>query len=73
MLRIDWSNHVSISPTIQLAARDLVSTNRERGQDMVEYALLIALLALAVAGVLSIFAGDLGPMYQAIINAIPGY
>jgi len=45
----------------------------DRGQDMVEYALLAAFLALAVAAaVLSLGENMLVPAYHTIANAVPG-
>jgi Flp pilus assembly pilin Flp len=71
MLRIDCPSQRAFLLAIQLAARGLALADCERGQDLIEYALILALVALVVAGVLSAFAGDLGPMYSTIVNAIP--
>ena len=43
----------------------------ERGQTLVEYALVILLVAVALAAVLVIFRGDLGEAYQTASAAFP--
>jgi Flp pilus assembly pilin Flp len=45
----------------------------ERGQDLVEYVLLAALLAVALVGAISaVAAGLLQPMYRALSDAVAG-
>jgi Flp pilus assembly pilin Flp len=43
----------------------------ERGQTLVEYALVILLVAVPLAAVLVIFRGDLGEFYQTASAAFP--
>lgn len=43
----------------------------ERGQTLVEYALVILLVAVPLAAVLVIFRGDLGEFYQTASAALP--
>jgi len=43
----------------------------EGGQTLVEYALIILLVAVALVGILVIFRGDLGEFYQTASAAFP--
>jgi Flp pilus assembly pilin Flp len=42
----------------------------EEGQDIIEYGLLAAFIAIAVAGLLFLFSDQLKTIYQAILNAL---
>ena len=44
---------------------------RERGQGLVEYALIIMFISIALVGTLGIFAGDLNAFYGTISDAFP--
>jgi pilus assembly protein Flp/PilA len=43
--------------------------HREDGQGLVEYALILLLIALAVLGSLTVFGGSLNTYYQGIVTA----
>ena len=43
----------------------------ETGQTLVEYALIILLIALAVIGAVTLFGGSLSNFYDYIVNSIP--
>jgi pilus assembly protein Flp/PilA len=43
---------------------------QEEGQGMVEYALIIALVAVVLIGGLQLLATDIGAVFTAIVNAI---
>jgi Flp pilus assembly pilin Flp len=45
--------------------------DQERGQTLVEYALIIAFVAIALVGSLQLFAVDLQGMYQDVADAFP--
>ena len=49
--------------------KDLLFT-RQRGQGMVEYALVIALIAIALVAALTAFGGGLQKFYNTITNTI---
>ena len=44
---------------------------RETGQDLVEYALIVAFVALVIVGALSLFGGDLQAFYGRILSGLP--
>lgn len=44
----------------------------ESGQGMVEYALIIALIAIVVIGVISALGGSITNVFQSIVDALPG-
>jgi len=44
---------------------------KERGQGMVEYALLIALLAIVVVALIAIMGGSLSNLYSKIVDLWP--
>jgi Flp pilus assembly pilin Flp len=44
---------------------------REHGQGLVEYALIILLVSIALVGGLGVFAGDLTAFYGTISDAFP--
>ena len=48
-----------------------VSSRAEEGQDFVEYAMLIALIAIAVGAGLTIFATDLTTFFTNLYDDIP--
>jgi len=43
----------------------------ERGQDLVEYALLILFIAAAVVGALGLFGGSLQTYYNSLVAGLP--
>ena len=45
--------------------------NREEGQGLVEYALILLLIAMAVVGALKLFGEELLNTYNVITSAIP--
>ena len=45
--------------------------HREEGQGLVEYALILLLIAMAVIGAITLFGDELLQTYQDITNAIP--
>ena len=44
---------------------------KEDGQDLLEYALLVALIALVAVGGVTLAGGRVNAIFQAIVNAIP--
>jgi Flp pilus assembly pilin Flp len=49
----------------------ILLAEKETGQDLVEYALILAFVALIVAGSLALFGGDLKDYYGAIATGLP--
>ena len=45
--------------------------NEERGQGLVEYALILALVALVIIIILSVFGGQTGNLFSRITSAVP--
>jgi Flp pilus assembly pilin Flp len=43
----------------------------EDGQALVEYALLLALIAIVTVGAVQVFGGNLSTLYQSILDAVP--
>jgi pilus assembly protein Flp/PilA len=43
---------------------------REEGQGLVEYALIILLVAVVLVGALTTFSGALNGLYQQVVNAL---
>jgi Flp pilus assembly pilin Flp len=54
---------------IKVAVQDLLV--REDGQDMVEYALLAALISIAAIAVILLIGPILNKVFQDVINAVP--
>lgn len=54
----------------RLRSAKWAALNGDVGQTLVEYALLLALLALAAVGSLTALQGGLGGFYQTILNAL---
>ena len=48
-----------------------VQADREEGQGLVEYSLIILMVALAVVAALGVFGGSLGVIYQFINSSLP--
>lgn len=44
---------------------------REDGQDLAEYAILVGLIALAVVGAVTLFGGQLVTLYGTIVATLP--
>jgi len=53
-----------------LVARAAGATRREEGQTMVEYGLIIALIALAVVGTILIIGQDLNNVFNNVVDQI---
>ena len=49
----------------------LVRARDEEGQALVEYALLLSLIAIAAVAAVDTFGQNLSTMYQSILDAIP--
>ena len=49
----------------------MFALNEERGQGLVEYALILALVALVIIIVLSVFGGQVGNVFSRITSAVP--
>jgi pilus assembly protein Flp/PilA len=45
---------------------------REEGQSLVEYALVLVLIAMAVIGILAVLGINISGVFQRIADAIPG-
>ena len=56
----------------RLRMRDVVErlTEREEGQDMIEYALLAALIAIAAIAVIVLVGPELRKLFQDVINGL---
>jgi Flp pilus assembly pilin Flp len=52
-------------------AAPAVRTHRDEGQGLVEYSLILLMVALAVFAALGIFGGNLGVIYQFILSSLP--
>ena len=46
-------------------------SHREAGQGLLEYALVILLVAIVVVGILTVFGDQVGTTYSTIRNALP--
>ena len=52
---------------------DYVKTNvtsNEKGQGMVEYALIVALIGVALVGALSALSGGIGSLFDSVLNKL---
>ena len=49
-----------------------IHTNEEKGQTLIEYALIILLVALAVIIVLGLLGGGIEDIFQDIVNILAG-
>jgi pilus assembly protein Flp/PilA len=47
-------------------------SEKEEGQTLVEYALIIALMSIALVGVLELLAGGVDEVFQTIIDELEG-
>lgn len=58
--------------TIRLKLRELIAylTDRENGQDMVEYALLAALISIVAIAIILLVGPALKDMFQDIVNSL---
>jgi pilus assembly protein Flp/PilA len=58
--------------TAQLKLRELVErlTNKEEGQDMVEYALLAALISIVAIAIIVLIGPYLQDLFQDIVNGL---
>jgi pilus assembly protein Flp/PilA len=56
----------------QLKLREMVErlTNREEGQDMVEYALLAALISIVAIAIIVLIGPYLKDLFQDVVNAL---
>ncbi len=56
----------------QLKLREMVErlTNREEGQDMVEYALLAALISIVAIAIIVLIGPFLKDLFQDVVNAL---
>jgi pilus assembly protein Flp/PilA len=56
----------------QLKLRELVErlTNREEGQDMIEYALLAALISIVAIAIIILVGPYLKDLFQDVVNAL---
>ena len=45
---------------------------REEGQDLIEYALLAALIAVGAVTILGTVSGDINGVFQSVVNSLPG-
>lgn len=54
-----------------MGMRGLFYGGQERGQTLVEYALILALVAILIAGALSVLGSGLSDIYNNITGAIP--
>lgn len=70
MLETLW---IRLGVALEDTARQL--RNREEGQTLVEYALIIALVSVALIGALSALAGGIGAVFSGVVNilsSLPG-
>jgi len=58
----------------QLKVQELIErlTNREEGQDMVEYALLAALISIVAIAIIVLVGPYLKDLFQDVVNALDG-
>jgi pilus assembly protein Flp/PilA len=50
----------------------LIGRDEEEGATAVEYGLMIALIAVAIIGVVTLLGQRLDAMFQGVVNALPG-
>jgi pilus assembly protein Flp/PilA len=58
---------------MMLAVRIQNLLNREEGQDLIEYALVVALVALAATAGMTTLAGDINKAFTSIGTTLTGY
>ena len=58
----------------QITIANLVErlTNREEGQDMIEYALLAALISIVAIAVILLIGPQLNSVFQTVVNGLTG-
>ena len=58
----------------QITIANLVErlTNREEGQDMIEYALLAALISIVAIAVILLIGPQLNTVFQRVVNGLSG-
>lgn len=49
-----------------------MSRDREKGQGLLEYALILALVSIVIVVVLTIFGGAISELFSDVNSAIPG-
>lgn len=52
--------------------KNMIRVSNKKGQGMIEWALIVVLIAVAVIGLLTLVGGGLGENLQKIINALTG-
>ena len=59
---------------VQLLFADVMErlTNREEGQDMIEYALLAALISIVAIAVILLIGPQLNSIFQTVVNGLTG-
>jgi len=58
---------------LMLSVRIQSLLSREEGQDLIEYALVVALIALAATAGMTTLAGDINKAFTNIGNTLTGY
>ncbi|MGI8825156.1 MAG: Flp family type IVb pilin [Chloroflexota bacterium] len=63
---------IQYATELQLKLRDLIDrlTEREEGQDMVEYALLAALISIVAIAIIVLIGPYLKDLFQDVVNAL---
>jgi len=54
-----------------VACGRVASREGDNGQDLVEYALIVLLVAVLIAGALGVFGGEMSDVYNQMANQIP--
>jgi Flp pilus assembly pilin Flp len=71
---VSWTRGYSVGQEVGMVMNLLKRFLREdEGQDLVEYALLLALVVLAAASGTSIFGVSLGTLWSGLITAVSGF
>jgi pilus assembly protein Flp/PilA len=65
---VDWFNEMYLR--VSTAVRSL--RDREEGQGLVEYAVLIGIITVAVVGIVGLLSGDVFQAFDTVENAILG-
>ncbi len=50
----------------------MVPTHREEGQGLVEYALILFLVAIVVIGILALLGPQIGQIFSSVVSALGG-
>ena len=68
-----WEKHVTeflVTQQLKIQSRIVNLLNREEGQDMIEYALLAALISIVAIAIIVLVGPYLKDLFQDVVNAL---